>query len=54
MAIKLRDIQKRETNKVAFISARVSPENKKWFKENRIDMDLLIERLKNGDRDNGD
>ena len=45
--MELKDIQKEKPLKTAFISARVKPENHKWFRENRIDMDLVIEKLKN-------
>lgn len=44
--MKLKDIQKKKTNKIAFISARVSLINSKFFKKNRIDMELLLDKLR--------
>lgn len=49
--MELKDIQKEQSKKTEFISVRVKPENKKWFKEHYIDMDLLIEKLKEGGKE---
>jgi hypothetical protein len=44
--MKIRDIQRRKTLKTAFISSRVKVENAKWFRENRIDLDKVIDKLR--------
>ena len=44
----IKKIQKKRTNKTEFISARIKPINKKWFRKNKIDLDALVEELRLG------
>ncbi len=44
--MKIKDIQKEKSKRTGFISARVKPENAKWYKKNKIDLDKLIDELK--------
>lgn len=46
MAIKLKDIQRDEKEKVCMFTARVKPETKEFLQSKKIDLDKLVEAIK--------